>query len=82
MVPLKIIIPDITWEDNALFLIFGCGRQIREFYLLSSMFGLTLWFTVEAYMAKQLTPGILDQEVWSWSLTHRVVSLDKGLNSN
>ena len=63
-------------------LIFGCGRQIREFYLLSSMFGLTLWFTVEAYMAKQLTPGIPDQGVWSWSLTYRIVSLDKGLNSN
>ena len=62
-------------------LIFGCGRQIREFYLLSSMFGLTLWFTVEAYMAKQLTAGIPDQEVCSWSLTHRVVSLDKRLNS-
>ena len=33
-------------------------------------------------MAKQLTPGIPDQGVWSWSLTYRVVSLDKGLNSN
>ena len=33
-------------------------------------------------MAKQLTAGIPDLEVWSWSLTHGVVSLDKGLNSN
>ena len=51
-----------------------------EFYLLSSMFGLTLWFTVEACVAERLTLGTLDLEVRGSSLAHGIiVSLDKEL---
>ena len=85
MVPLKIIILDITWKDNALLKKIGQSSYFwvwladGEFYLLSSVFGLTLWFTMEACVAKGLTPGTLDLEVRGSSLAHGVVSLDKEL---
>ena len=89
MVPLKIIILDITWKDNALLMKIGQSSYFWvwladwEFYLLSSMFDLTLhvWFKVEACVAKGLTPGTLDQEVRGSSLPHCIVSLDKELYS-
>ena len=89
MVPLKIIILDITWKDNALLMKIGQSSYFWvwladwEFYLLSSMFDLTLhvWFKVEACVAKGLTPGTLDLEVRGSSLTHCIVSLDKELYS-
>ena len=85
MVPLKIIILEITWDDNALLMktgqssYFWVWLEDWEFYLLSSMFGLTLWFTVEAHMAERLTPGTLDLEVQGSSFAHGVVSLDNEL---
>ena len=86
MVPLKIIILYITWKDNALLMKIGQSSYFWvwladwEFYLLSSMFGLTLWFTVEACVAERLTVGTLDLEVRGSSLAHGIiVSLDKEL---
>ena len=86
MVPLKIIVLDITWKDNALLMKIGQSSYFWvwladwEFYLLSSMFGLTLWFTVEACVAERLTLGTLDLEVRGSSLAHGIiVSLDKEL---